>query len=84
MTLPDSFHGPTRDPAEQPAIAAGHARDDVVTIAMALAGQLRADMRIRHDLTDEKVADQLVGLVIACEHYAECAQTLNRAVSERT
>ena len=79
---PSLFHGPTRDPANQAAVAAGHARDDVVSTAMALAGQLRADMRIRHDLTDEKVADQLVSLVIVCEHYAECAGALNAIVSE--
>ena len=82
MTADSSFHAPTGDPANQAAVAAGHARDDVVSTAMELAGQLRADMRIRHDVSDEAVADQLVSLVIVCEHYAECARTLNAIMSE--
>ena len=61
---------------EDISITAGKARDDVVAAAMDLAG------RVRSDMTDERVADGLVCLTIACGHLADCSQTLNAMIAE--
>jgi hypothetical protein len=71
-----SFRPHAPNPADDAAITASKARDDLVCSALALAGVVRST----HDA--EQVGDGLVGLVLTAENYIAAQQRLTALLAE--